>query len=164
MLTPFERGDFPPHLQWLKMGGDVWMNNRYQVVMRRAYRLVDLRSISTGEADDGKRCVIHLSIKRRDKKPIRSWRDLLWIKNQLCGDECEAVEVFPPMSVLVDTSNQYHLWVLPAGVRIGFDLGNAEPVVHAGDGHTGPGQARQQPLPDWYPPSLSNLRKENTDG
>jgi hypothetical protein len=53
----------------------------------------------------------HLSIKRIDKAPIRNWRDLQRIKNELCGPECDAVEIFPRESQLVDTANQFHLWV-----------------------------------------------------
>jgi hypothetical protein len=53
----------------------------------------------------------HLSIKRIDKEPIMDWRDLQAIKSQLCGDEAEAIQLFPAESRKVDTSNQYHLWV-----------------------------------------------------
>jgi hypothetical protein len=52
-----------------------------------------------------------LSIKLRDKEPIMDWRDLQAIKSQLCGDEAEAIQLFPAESRVVDTSNQYHLFV-----------------------------------------------------
>lgn len=55
--------------------------------------------------------VWHLSIKRIDKAPIMDWRDLQAIKTQLCGAEAEAIQLFPAESRVVDTSNQYHLWV-----------------------------------------------------
>jgi hypothetical protein len=32
------------------------------------------------------------------------------IKNQLIGEECEAVELYPAESRKVDTSNKYHLY------------------------------------------------------
>lgn len=57
----------------------------------------------------------HLSIKRIDKEPIMDWRDLQAIKDQLCGAEAEAVQLFPAKSRVVDTSNQYHLWVFMKG-------------------------------------------------
>lgn len=57
----------------------------------------------------------HLSIKRLDKQPIMDWRDLQAIKTQLCGAEAEALQLFPAESRKVDTSNQYHLWVLMKG-------------------------------------------------
>jgi len=54
--------------------------------------------------------MIWLSIKRKDKEPCRDWRDFMSIKNQLVGEEHEAVELFPKQSRVVDTANQYHLW------------------------------------------------------
>lgn len=59
-----------------------------------------------------------LSIRRNDRKPIRDWRHFQRIKNELAGEEREAVELFPAESRLVDEANQYHLWVLPEGERI----------------------------------------------
>lgn len=53
-----------------------------------------------------------LSIKRYDRAPIRDWRELQRIKNELVGKDYEAVELFPAESRKVDSSNQYHLWVL----------------------------------------------------
>ena len=65
--------------------------------------------------------LFHLSIKRVDRKPVRDWRDLKRIKNQLVGEEVEAVEIFPAESRLIDTANQYHLWgVLDPKVRVPF--------------------------------------------
>lgn len=63
-----------------------------------------------------------LSIKRHDRGTIRDWRDLQRIKNDVVGPECEAVELFPAESRLVDSANQYHLWALPPGERwpLGF--------------------------------------------
>lgn len=55
---------------------------------------------------------IHLSIKRLDREPIHDWRDLQTIKNELVGADCEAVELYPAESRLVDTSNQYHLYAV----------------------------------------------------
>lgn len=54
--------------------------------------------------------IAHLSIKRHDREPIHDWRDLQRIKNDILGPECEAVELYPAESRLMDTSNQYHLW------------------------------------------------------
>jgi len=55
----------------------------------------------------------HLSIKRKDREPIDEdrWRILQRIKNTLVGPEHEAVELYPAESRLVDTANQWHLWV-----------------------------------------------------
>lgn len=54
---------------------------------------------------------IHLNIRRRDGEPCKEWRHFQEIKNALIGPEFEAVELFPAESRLVDTSNEYHLWV-----------------------------------------------------
>ena len=73
--------------------GEVWMNDKYQV------------------ARNEHGVLIHLSIKRLDKSPLeRDWRDYQAIKNQLIGKECEAIELFPAESRLVDNANQFHLW------------------------------------------------------
>ena len=85
---------------------EVYLNSRYQVfVYRRRF---------SGMA------WLHLSIKRHDRKPVRDWRDMQRIKNELCGTECEAVELYPAESRCMDTANQFHLWVTPPGVRAPF--------------------------------------------
>ncbi len=55
--------------------------------------------------------MLWLSIKRNDRQPIHDWRDLQEIKNQIVGEEHEAVELYPSQDRVVDTANQYHLWV-----------------------------------------------------
>jgi hypothetical protein len=67
--------------------------------------------------------MLHLSIKRNDRHVIRDWRHLQAIKNEVCGRECTAVEIFPPESQLVDSANEYHLWVFGPGHQLpfGFD-------------------------------------------
>jgi hypothetical protein len=54
---------------------------------------------------------VHLDIRRRDGQTCKEWRDFQRIKNELVGAEFEAVELFPAECRLVDTANQYHLWV-----------------------------------------------------
>lgn len=56
--------------------------------------------------------ILWLSFKTLDKQPRHDWREMQRIKNELVGEEFEAVEIYPAESRLVDTSNQYHLWVL----------------------------------------------------
>jgi hypothetical protein len=60
----------------------------------------------------------HLSIKRNDRDAAHDWRHFQWIKNDVLGPEREAVEIYPAESRLVDGTNQYHLWVMPVGVRL----------------------------------------------
>ncbi len=73
---------------------ETWINDLYQVQKR--YH------------DQG---LVHLNIRRRDGAPIiRDWRHFQLIKNQLIGEECEAVELYPAESRKVDSANKYHLY------------------------------------------------------
>lgn len=81
---------------------EMWKNHRYTAVVYR-----DL---------DG--YVHHISLRRNDRKPHFPWRDLQRIKNELAGEDAEAVELFPAEDRLVDCANQRHLWVTPPGVLI----------------------------------------------
>ena len=104
------------------LNDEVWLNDRYQASVRRR----------TGEGwfDETEECyngfpaengeVTWLSIKRRDKEPIHDWRDLQRIKNDICGPESNAMEIYPAESRLMDTSNQYHLFAFQNPIPIGF--------------------------------------------
>jgi hypothetical protein len=78
----------------------LFINDVYQVLVRK------MPPTSIGNCD-----IIWLSIKRLDREVIHDWRDFQEIKNQLVGPQCEAIEIYPAESRMVDTSNQYHLWV-----------------------------------------------------
>ena len=78
------------------------VNNLYQVQVRQ-------------EGD-----YLHLNIRRRDGGMVRDWRHFQQIKNEIAGPEREAVELYPAESRLVDTTNKWHLWVLPEGAQTGF--------------------------------------------
>lgn len=67
--------------------------------------------------------MLHLSIKRFDKQPIRDWRVMQEIKNLILSPEHEAVELYPAESRLTDTANQYHLWAFAdAGIQFPFGM------------------------------------------
>ena len=53
----------------------------------------------------------HLAIRRHDGLPCKEWLHFQQIKNEIIGTENEAMELFPAESRLVDSSEQYHLWV-----------------------------------------------------
>lgn len=111
----------------------VWINSRYQV------------NVYLNEAGgNGFPAMHHLSIKRVDKEAIHDWRDLQRIKNDLIGPEHEAMELYPAETRLVDTSNQYHLWVL-ADPTMRFPLGFTERFVGDG-GAGGKDKAKQRPF------------------
>ena len=68
---------------------------------------------------------LHLSIRHNDRRPVRDWRQFQRIKNELAGDEREALEIYPAETRLIDEANSYHLWVMPKGekVPVGWDVG-----------------------------------------
>jgi len=89
---------------------EIWVNDIYQV------------NILRGENCDGyihhpqlKGKCDYISIKTHNKEAVRDWRHFQQIKNELVGEHREAIEIFPSEDRLVDTANQYHLWVLPEG-------------------------------------------------
>lgn len=90
------------------LGSTMFRNEIYTAVVR--------------EQDNG---VTHLSIRRNDGTAARDWRHFQQIKNQLCGEDREAIELYPEEKRVVDTANQSHLWVLPRGfvVPVGFHSG-----------------------------------------
>lgn len=57
--------------------------------------------------------MVWLSLRRNDRKPLSDFRHLQRIKNSLCGEEWEAVQLYPAESRLLDESNQTHLWCYP---------------------------------------------------
>lgn len=63
-----------------------------------------------------------LVIKRSNREPIRSWRELQDIKNAIVGDDRTAVEVYPPENEVTDTGNLYHLWVFERGMALNLTL------------------------------------------
>lgn len=99
----------------------VWSNSVYEVIVTVGghYRK------STGEVMDTDPAFTHLSIKRYDRAPIRNWRHFQQMKNEICGPDAEALEIYPREARLADNANQYHLWVLPAGMDlpVGFESG-----------------------------------------
>lgn len=111
-------------------GGLLFKNDTYQVLVRET---------NTG---DGWPEMLHLSIRRLDREPIHDWRDLQEIKNQLVGEGHEALELYPAEDRRVDTSNQYHLWVVKDGaLRFPFGFTN-----RAVDDTFTLGASKQRPL------------------
>jgi hypothetical protein len=82
----------------------IWKNDEYQVNVDQDPD----HGFGRGVA------IWHLSIKRLDKEPVHDWRDLQAIKNAICGEAAEALELYPSEGRIVDTANQYHLWAFMA--------------------------------------------------
>jgi len=96
--------------------GEVYCNSVYQVVKRRQESNTDFPAL------------IWLSIKRKDKAPIRDWRDFQDIKNELVGKYYEGVELYPAESRKVDMANQYHLWIID-DIKFRFPFGFNDRIV-----------------------------------
>ena len=79
-------------------------------------------SVQFFERDSTWGTIDHLLLRRHDGGLIFPWSDLQRIKDELCGAERVAVEVFPLRSQLVDDANCRHLWVLPEGFHLPFGL------------------------------------------
>ena len=121
----------------------VWQSDRYEVYEA---------SVSVPGWPGGE--VTWLSIKRLDKGAVHDWRHLQWVKNDVCGSEREAIELYPAESRLVDTSNQYHLWVLGSGHRFPFGYEwRAVVAADASQDRYTMGQARQRPFPEGMAPA-----------
>lgn len=112
-------------------------NNRYTVIIDK---------LAAPEVPGG--TIVYLSIKRNDRKPMRNWRDLQRIKNELVGREVEAVELFPAESRMVDCANQYHLWCLSSS-EYRFPFGFRERAVGTPEEAAAVG-ARQEPFDTAY--------------
>ena len=157
-LQPFKRVVLQPHFltvqHWRGKGlsqadaeniaaeagaAEVYQNNVFQVHVKK---LPPVEALSWP-------AMVHLSIRRLDRKPVRDWRLLQQIKNALVGPDHEAVELYPAESRLVDTANQFHLWCLAEpGLR--FPFGYVERLV------TGPKDAadigaKQRPFAEVAP-------------
>ncbi len=100
-----------PLVNWRKASPDeadeVWHNDVYTVAVRRN------RPDKVFGSDGG---MIQLGISSLDGSARHDWRDFQAIKNQLAGPECEAFELYPAESRLLDPSNYYSLWCFP-GIR-----------------------------------------------
>lgn len=130
---PFRQLPLPPlyHGHDLYQGARYWTDGTHDVIEIVAYS----------------KEVTWLSIKRRDKEWIHDWRDLQRIKNEICGEEREAFEIYPAESRMNDTANQYHLWVLAPGMLM--PVGYTDRSVIDGTVPNDPfGVPGQRPLPE----------------
>lgn len=107
--------------------------------------------------------VTHLSLRRQDRGSTIPWRHMQRIKSELCGEEAEAVEIFPAESRLVDTANQRHLWVLPGRLPFGINDGR---VIGDEDGNiTIDGKPLEEVNADWAELNrLANKKAKQTPG
>lgn len=151
--TPWQKAQLSPVMlakldaQGARRADAVWLNNIYQVLV--------YKNIIKGDSWPQ----MHwLSIKRLDKGWIHDWREFQRIKNDLIGDEFEAVELYPAESRKVDTANQYHLFVL-ANTKQWFPFGyNQRLIAEPGEHETHAGRTSvQRPFAlDDVPPDVKS--------
>jgi hypothetical protein len=120
----------------------IWVNSRYQVSL-------------TGPRTHPWGRVVELSIKTLDRSARHDWRDFQRIKNELVGEEWEAIELYPAESRMVDTANQYYLFAFepPWRAPVGF----VARLVMAQDTQDG---SRQRPWPKGETPKDAISVKE----
>lgn len=106
-------------------------------IYENAHYVVIKTPLPVRKEDGGVGTGYQLSIRTQEREAEHDWRHFQRIKNELVGPEFEAVEIYPAESRLVDTANQYYLYVFPEGCRVPF--GFRERLVVAGD--------RQRPWP-----------------
>src|SRR5207302_5426260 len=100
---------------------EAWFNDTYYVAVRRWDK--DPVFGSSGG-------MIQLGISSFDGSARHDWRDFQAIKNQLAGPECEAFELYPAESRLLDPSIYYTLWCFPGvkKLKIGCDYRDVRPA------------------------------------
>jgi hypothetical protein len=68
--------------------------------------------VDKSKTRDG-RPLVQISIERFDGKPIDPpWREKQALKDQIVGEDCEGVEIYPAKLAVQDDRNQYHLWII----------------------------------------------------
>lgn len=70
-----------------------------------------------------------LMIRRHDGQAHFPWTDLQKIKDQLVGEQREAVQVFPRKDEIVDSANMAHLWLVPDGERLPYTFARFSDVL-----------------------------------
>lgn len=112
--TPWVELPIPP--------SDLYVGDAEPPAARYANSRYDVSIWFDGSDDHPMGKWVHLSIKDHGRSTRHDWRDFQRIKNELVGPEYEGVELYPAESRLVDTANQYHIyvfqtWRAPFGFR-----------------------------------------------
>jgi hypothetical protein len=101
--TAFVKLTMPPGSIYIgdRTPDQVWENSRYHVDVW----------FQGHDRDHAMGRFHHLAIRDHDQSARHDWRDLQRIKNELVGTPYFALEVYPAERALVDTCNQWHLYV-----------------------------------------------------
>lgn len=88
-----------------------WANSHYLVFRREFLN------------EDGTVALVHLSMRTVENDVRHDWREMQRVKNELCGTDWEAAELYPSEDRVVDMANQWHLWAFPFVLPFGFPAG-----------------------------------------
>ena len=75
---------------------------------------------------------VQVGISTKNGEARHDWREMQRIKNEVCGHEWEAVELFPAETRLIDPSNYYILWCAPTilvGMRKGRHVAGPDTCI-----------------------------------
>lgn len=148
-MTAFKEYDLP------EMKLNYWKDNfifsKVTGYINNIYEVYKLANIQGSKKDDwfiNKMGVeLHwLSIKRNDQRAVLDWRHLQQIKTELVGAENEAVQLFPAESRVMDTANQFHLFVFADPWPVGIPIGWMDRAVDDDQEQCSLHGARQRPL------------------
>jgi hypothetical protein len=101
---------------------ELWTNDIYNVTVRR-WSKDPVFGTNGG--------MVQIGIHAHDGTARHDWREFQHVKNQIAGEECEAFELYPAESRLVDPSNYYTLWCFPGLKRIKVGMFEGRRVLNA---------------------------------
>ena len=99
------------------MPAETWGNDRY--------------TVNVHYLDGDRDGFVEVGVHNHKRTPHVPWRHLQQIKNEVLGPDREAVQLFPAEDRLVDTANEYWIYVYPVGkapmrnrrTKVGMDYG-----------------------------------------
>ena len=111
-LTGVYKGQWMPEMDrcWIREEDQVMVCSR---LLRTKWGNVEHVTITRGLKDN---------ILTIDGSSGFTWAEKQQIKNELFGDNRDAVEVYPKESKLVDTADVYHLWVFDKKFEMPFGI------------------------------------------
>lgn len=134
--VPMRQLDMPQHItdhhtrSGVRVPDEVWTNGLYEVFVTH-----DVNNASS-----------HMSIKRMDRAAIRNWRHFQQMKNEILGEDVEAIELYPAETRLADNANQYHLWGFAPGEQIPVGMQGAMVLIRDDEVEAwNQGRGRQEP-------------------
>ena len=117
----------PPSRKWQTMKHDGKGNTPMDGAVRCEYWENALYSAYVHHFDESRMARVVIGVCRADQTAVHDWRDLQWLKNDIVGEEWEAVEVYPSESCKVDPSNYYYLFCFPPGLLLSLGIGLTPP-------------------------------------